>query len=137
MSSILEKRMRKEVIAVTILSFLNIVSCGYTTESLNPDEYNEFEKANGKPSEIYVELNDSMKYYFSDGDYNILNDTLYGNGTQVMNDSDLTFNRRIPISEVKSISVEMPNRVYCLIGFLTIVVPIAILISWAIAWNDN
>jgi len=84
-----------------------------------------------------VELNDSMKYYFSDGDYNILNDTLYGNGTQVMNDSDLTFNRRIPISEVKSISVEMPNRVYCLIGFLTIVVPIAILISWAIAWNDN
>jgi hypothetical protein len=129
--------MRKEVITVTILSFLNFVSCGYTTESLNPNEFNDFEKENGKPSEIYVELNDSMKYYFSDGDYNILNDTLYGDGTQVTNDSDLILNRKIPISEVKSISVETPNRGYYFIGFLTIVVPIAILISWAITWNDN
>jgi len=129
--------MRKEFITITILSFLNFISCGYTIESLNPTEYNEFEKDNGKSSEIYVELNDSVKYHFADSGYNILNDTLYGNGTQVINDTNITFNGKIPINEVKSISVESPNRGYYFIGFLTIVVPIAILISWAIAWNNN
>ncbi|MDH3267397.1 MAG: hypothetical protein OEM46_00945 [Ignavibacteria bacterium] len=129
--------MRIEVITITILSFLNFISCGYRIESFNPNEYNEFEKENGKPSEICVELNDSVKYHFADWGYNILNDTLYGNGIQVINDSDITVNGKIPINEVKSISVERPNRGYYFIGFLTIVVPIAILISWAIAWNNN
>jgi len=130
-------RVKKEIILITILSFLNLMGCGYTTETISPNEYNKFEKENGQPSGIFVVLSDSARYHFNAQEYRIDNDTLFGEGVQVINDSEIPFNENIPINKIISISVEEPNKIYVFIGFITIVVPISILLYWAITWNNN
>ena len=82
-------------------------------------------------------LSDSARYHFNSQEYSIDNDTLYGEGVQVINDSEIPFDGNIPINEIVSISVEEPNKIYVFIGFITIVVPITILLYWAISWNSN
>jgi len=129
--------MKKGIISITILSFLSFVGCGYTTESINPNDYNKYEKENGQPSGIYVMSNDSVKYYFVAQQYNIDNDTLFGKGVQVINNSEIPFEGNIPINRIRSIIVKEPDRSYIVIGFVTIVVPITILLYWAITWNNN
>lgn len=129
--------MKRKIISITILSFFNFIGCGHTTEVINPTEYNEYEKENGQPSGIVVVLNDSVKYHFNSKEYSIDNDTLFGKGVEVINDSEIPFDGNIPMNRIKSISVEETNKSYVFIGFLTIVVPITILLYWAISFNSN
>lgn len=129
--------MKKEIISIANLSFLNLIGCGYTTETINPNEYDKYEKENGQPSGIYVMSEDSVKYHFVGQEYSIVNDTLFGRGVQLTNGSEIPFDGNIPINKIKSISVEEPDRGYIVVGFLTIVVPVTLLLYWAITWDNN
>ena len=68
-------------------------------------KYKQVEKES-KPDEIYVITKDYVKYHFSDSDFYIENDTLYGNGKLISSDK---IERKFALSDIGLVEVENFN----------------------------
>jgi len=95
---------KKLISSVLVITLLNLVGC-YSLESVTVLEYQKIEEEDGKPNEIYVKTKDSQEHHFSESNFNVENDTLYGTGKLLRSTEAITFEERISISEIDSIEL--------------------------------
>ena len=95
---------KKVICSIIVIALLNLVGC-YSFESVTVPEYKQFVEEEGKPDEIYVKTKDIQEYYFSESNFNVENDTLYGTGKLLRSTEAITFEERISISEIDSIQL--------------------------------
>ena len=95
---------KKLISSILVIALLNLVGC-YSFESVTVPEYKQFVEEEGKPDEIYVKTKDIQEYYFSESNFNVENDTLYGTGKLLRSTEAITFEERISISEIDSIQL--------------------------------
>ena len=95
---------KKLISSILVIALLNLVGC-YSFESVTVPEYKQFVEEEGKPDEIYVKTKDIQEYYFSESNFNVENDTLYGTGKLLRSTEAITFEERISISEIDSIEL--------------------------------
>ena len=95
---------KKLISSILVIALLNLVGC-YSFESVTVPEYKQFVEEEGKPDEIYVKTKDIQEYNFSESNFNVENDTLYGTGKLLRSTEAITFEERISISEIDSIEL--------------------------------
>ena len=99
----------KVFITFLMLAFINIIAGSYSFESITVPEYNQVEREEGKPNEIYVKTKDYREYHFSDSNFYIENDTLYGKGAIVVDGIERAFEGKLALSDIQSIQFEYLN----------------------------
>lgn len=117
--------MKKIIISLTLISFLNLVGC-YYQEQMNPTEYKYDEK-----EELWLTTKDTT-YVLGKNDYQYQNDTLFATLSKKLDrETTLKTNIEIPIEDVESVEVERTD-VIATIG-LTVVIILAVpVISWGL-----
>ena len=98
---------RKIFISFLLLALINFLAGCYSAESITVSEYKQVEKED-KPDEIYVKTKDSEEYHFSESNFYIENDTLYGKGKLIL-DKEQPLDRKIAISNIAWIEVDSIN----------------------------
>ena len=71
--------LKKNIICFLILSILNFTGCTYL-EVMNKEDVDEGQAEINLSDELYLTTKDFTRYHFSAFNYQIENDTLYGNG---------------------------------------------------------
>jgi hypothetical protein len=97
---------RKIFISFLLLALINFLAGCYSAESITVPEYKQVEEEYGKPDEIYVKTKDSEEYHFSESDFYIENDTLYGKEISLQSEVELPFEGKFALTEIKSIQLE-------------------------------
>lgn len=92
---------KKLISSILIVALLNLLGC-YSFEPITVAKYKQVEKED-KPDEIYVITKNYVKYHFSDSDFYVENDTLYGRGQLISSDK---IERKIALSDIALIEVE-------------------------------
>lgn len=95
---------KKLISSILVVALLNLVGC-YTLQPITVPEYKQVEKEEGKPDEIFVKTNEPIEYHFSDSNFYIENDTLYGNGILLQSKEEITLEKKFAISEIDSIQL--------------------------------
>jgi len=95
---------RKIFISFLLLALINLLAGCYSAESITVAEYNQMEEEN-KPDDIGVITKDSEEYHFSDSNFYVVNDTLYGK----VGDSEQLLDRKIALSNIAWIEVDSIN----------------------------
>jgi len=95
---------KKLISSILVVALLNLVGC-YTIQSVSVPEYKQVEKEEGKPDEIFVKTNEPLEYHFSDSDFYIEKDTLYGNGILLQSKEEITLEKKFAVSEIDSIQL--------------------------------
>jgi hypothetical protein len=96
---------KKLISSILVIALLNLVGC-YSFQSVTVPEYKQVEEDDGKPEEIYVKTIDSQEYHFSNSDFYIENDTLYGKEILFLSEEDLPFEGKFAFGEIESIQLE-------------------------------
>ena len=96
---------KKLIASVLVVALLNLFGC-YSFEAITVPEYEQVEKEEGKPGEIYVKTKDSQEYHFSESNFYIENDTLYGKEISLQSEIELPFEGKFVLGEIKSIQLE-------------------------------
>ncbi len=107
---------KKLISSVLVVALLNLLGC-YSSDLVTAPEYNQIEEED-KPDEIRVITKDSQEYHFSESNFYVENDTLYG---KVM-EGELSFGKKIALSDIESIQFEYLNGVTTTLLVLGIVV---------------
>jgi len=92
---------RKILIALIMMSFLNYVGCS-SSEVITKKELDEGTAQIDTNEEIYCTTKDSIRYYFPKWSYQIVDDTLYGEGTVQNARREMPFNGQLAIDEITS-----------------------------------
>ena len=95
---------KKLISSILVVALLNLLGC-YSSGLVNATEYKQIEE-DGKPNEIFVKTKDNQEYHFSESNFKVLNDTLYGKGILLINEEGLPFEGKIALSEIESIQFE-------------------------------
>ncbi len=107
-----ESNMNKKLISsLLVVALLNLVGC-YSFRSVTTPEYKQVEEKEGKPNEIYVKTKDYQEYHFSDSDFYIENDTLYGKEILFLSEEELPFEGKFAFGEIESIQLEYLDQNY-------------------------
>ena len=103
--------MCKELVSsILVIALLNFLSCTSTsTLTKIPDEYIQYEKEKGKPEEIFLITNDNERYRFNSWNYNINDNSFWGNG-YLINGNEKSTLLRIPYTKIKLIQWEEYNE---------------------------
>ena len=92
--------MKKLIIVVTILSFMNLIGC-YYQEQMNPKDYS-FDESN----DIKITTRDTV-YNFKGNDYSLVSDTLIGIMPKILDErTTLKINIGIPVENIESVEVD-------------------------------
>jgi len=92
--------MKKFIITITILSFLNLIGC-YYQEQMNPGTYNFDEE-----DELHLTTKDTT-YNIGEKDYHLENDTLFVTFKKKLDrETTLKTVTEIPVNEIESVEVE-------------------------------
>jgi len=97
---------KKLISSVLIIALLNLVGC-YSQQSITVPEYKQIEKNEGKPVEIYVNTIYGQEYYFTDSNFYIENDSLFGKGILFTSEEDLPFEGKIALKRIDSFKMEL------------------------------
>ena len=95
---------KKLISSILVVALLNLLGC-YSSGLVNATEYKQIEE-DGKPNEIFVKTKDNQEYHFSESNFKVLNDTLYGKGILLINEEGPPFEGKIALSEIESIQFE-------------------------------
>lgn len=126
--------MKKIIISLTCIFFFNFVSCRslhYEDMILSSDEYVKYEQTEGKPEEIYIYTKDSLKYHFSSWMYDVKNDSMYAEGPQIINGTEVPFKGYIPLQNINSIEWTEQKQSGTLLGsgiIFIMIIPLALAI---------
>jgi len=101
---------KKLISSILVVALLNLVGC-YSFKSVTVPEYSQIEEED-KPNEIKVKTKDSQQYHFSDSNFYIENDTLYGKGILFLSEEELPFEGKIAFGEIESIQLEEFGQKY-------------------------
>lgn len=114
--------MKKLIIVVTILSFLNLIGC-YYQEQMNPGDYKFDENSTMK-----ITTKDTV-YNFNGDDYSLVNDTLIGIMPKKLDErTTLKIKFGIPVENIESVEVERSNTTLSILLGLGIVVGVMALL---------
>jgi len=95
----------KLISSLLVVALLNLLGC-YSIQSVTVPEYKQVEEEEGIPNEIYVKTKDNQEYHFSDWNFYIENDTLYGKEILFLSDREQLFDRKIALLNIESIEFE-------------------------------
>ena len=95
---------KKFISSILVFALLNLFGC-YSSEFVTVAEYKQMEEE-GKPDEIYVKTKDYREYHFSDSNFYIENDTLYGIAILLSGEEGLPFEAEFAFWEIESIQTE-------------------------------
>ncbi len=95
---------KKLICCILVVALLNLVGC-YSLETITVPEYEQVEEED-KPDEIYVKTNDFGEYQFSESNFYIENDTLYGKTKLLLSEVEQPFEGMFAFEEIKSIQLE-------------------------------
>lgn len=128
--------MKKIIISLTLLSFFNFYGCFTSADipkAATPDNYIKYEQEEGKPSEIYVVTKDILTYHFEDSGYNIVNDTLFGEGAEVVDavGTEIPFKGNIPIQNIANIQWTETDVAGLILRWFCVTVLLLVLIGYA------
>ena len=113
-----EIEMKKIIISITILSFMNLFGCHYQKQ-MNPGEF-DFEDN----WDMLVTAKDTV-YNFESGDYYSTNDTLFAMVSKPLNDkSNLHYTISIPVESIETIEAQKMD----MLGTLSIFGAIALVV---------
>jgi len=130
---------KKLISSILVVALLNLLGCfsfeTVTVETVTVAEYKQIEEID-KPDEIRVITKDSEEYHFSESNFYVENDTLYGKEILLSGDKEELLDRKIALSDIESIELESINAgtpaLYVLGG-----VGLALLIAGLIALAVN
>ena len=124
---------KKILISFLVFAFINFIAGCSSFHSVSVSEYKQVEEEEGKPIEIYVKTKTNLWYHFTNSNFYIENDTLYGRGELLLSDEEGMINTKIALSDIESMGVEGTNWVITsFLGFLaiTVVVVFVIFVGW-------
>ena len=91
--------LKKYIICFLILSILNFTSCTYL-EVISKEDVDDGQAEINLRDELYLTTKDFTRYHFSAFNYQILNDTLYGNGAIEASSLVTPFKGAIALDEI-------------------------------------
>jgi len=100
---------KKVIISFLLRAFINFIAGCSSFHSVSVSEYKQVEEEEGKPIEIYVKTKANQWYHFTNSNFYIENDTLYGKGELLLNDEEGIINTKIALSDIESMGVEGTN----------------------------
>ncbi len=95
---------RKIFISFLLIALINFLLGCYSAESITVLEYKQVEEED-KPDDIRVITKDSQEYHFSESNFYVEDDTLYGK----VDISEQLLDRKIALSDIESIQFEYLN----------------------------
>ena len=119
--------MNKKVIAsILVVALLNLLGC-YSSELIKGPELEQ------TTDDIQVKTKDGKEYQFSESNFYVVDDTLYGK----VGDSEQLLDRKIALSNIESIEVESFNLLNTLLltGGIVFILASALFIIYAIAMS--
>jgi len=106
---------KKVFICFLLLALINFLVGCYSSELVTVPEYNQIEKED-KPDEIRVITKGAQEYHFSDSNFYIEKDTLYGRAVTILTDMEQPFEGRFVLSEIKYIQFIVPDGKYSIVS---------------------
>lgn len=97
---------KKIFISFLIIAIFNLLAGCYSSKIITVPEYNRIEDKD-KPDDIRLTTKDYKVYHFSESNFYVENDTLYGKG--ILLPSEEPFEVKIALSDVVSMEVENIN----------------------------
>ena len=108
--------MKKIIITITLISFLNLLGC-YYQEQMNPSEYNFDEK-----KELHLTTKDTT-FSIGENDYYLKNDTLFVTFSKKLDgQSTLKMVAEISVKDIESVEVEKTNAALTLLATLGVII---------------
>ncbi len=122
---------KKIFISFLLVALINFLFGCYSSELITVPEYNQIEEID-KPDDIRVITKDFQEYHFSESNFYVENDTLYGK----VGDGEQLLDRKIALLDIKSIQFEYLNgvtTVLLVLGIAAILFAgfvIVVILSW-------
>jgi len=125
---------KKIFISFLLVAFINLLTGCYSFQSVSLSEYEEFKMEKGKPNEIYVKTKDRTWYNFTNFNYHIQSDTLYGWGKMLDDDWKELSNEKIALVNIESLGINKKDWVRTYLAYASIVLLAigTIIFSWII-----
>jgi hypothetical protein len=95
---------KKVFISFILITFINLIAGCYSFQPVTVNEYKQIEEEDGKQNEIYVLAKDLQEYHFSDSNFYIENDTLFGKAKVMAR--ELPFEGKFALEDIETIRVE-------------------------------
>jgi hypothetical protein len=111
--------MKKIIISITIISFLNLIGC-YSSKVISKDIL-IIENQEQKFNDLTIVNNESKRFEFTQGTYQVVNDTLFVNGLKPGANfmEQLDFN--IALSDIEHLELDELNTL-ATVGFVSLIV---------------
>ena len=117
--------MKKLIIVVTILSFLNLIGC-YYQEQMNPKDYS-FDESN----DIKITTRDTV-YNFKGNHYSLVSDTLIGIMPKILDErTTLNINIGIPVEDMEEVEVDRSDALLTTLTTIGAVVGVIFILAVA------
>jgi hypothetical protein len=104
---------KKLISSILIVAILNLVGC-YSSEFITEPEFEKIKK--DAPKNIRVITKDAEEYHFSQPNFYIVEDTLYGKEMLHLSAEEQPFEGKFALSEIKYIQFQKPDRTYSLVS---------------------
>jgi len=95
---------KKVFISFLLFALINFIAGCYSFQPVTVNEYRQIEEEDGKQNEIYVLEKDLQEYHFSDSNFYIKNDTLFGEVKVMIR--ELPFEGKFALGDIKTIQAE-------------------------------
>jgi len=105
---------KKIFISFLLVALFNLLVGCYSSELVTVPEYNQIEEVD-KPKDIRVITKDGQEFHFSDSNFSVKDDTLYGKGKLLLEEKEEILNREIALSNIEAIEFEYVswlNRIF-------------------------
>ncbi len=101
----------KIFISFLLVAIFNLLVGCYSSELITVPEYNRIEDKD-KPDDIRFTTKDYKEYHFSDSNFYVENDTLYGTEILLLSEGEFSFEGKFSISEIDNIQILAPDNSY-------------------------
>jgi len=128
----------KLTISFVLLAFLNFMGC-YSSETITKKDIDEGKEQIDFNQEIAIATKDYKKYRFGALQYQIVNDSLYGNGVVTELGNEVPFKGNIALDDILSFeqsSMDTGSTAGLTIAIIAGGLIVAGVIMWAILWNE-
>jgi hypothetical protein len=128
----------KLTIGFVMVAFLNFIGC-YSAEIITKKDIEEGKKQLDFGQEIAITAKDYKTYRFGAFQYQVANDSLYGNGVVSELGKEVPFKGNIALDDILSFeqsSIDKGSTAGVVIAVVIGGILVAGLIAWAIFWNE-
>ena len=124
--------LKKILISFLLVAFINLLTGCYSFQSVSLSEFTQYKIEKGKPNEIYVKTKEHEWYHFTNSNYYIKNDTLFGNGKLLEEGWGELSSNKIALINIESLGINKKDwaRTYLAYAGIGLAVIGIILFSW-------